>query len=385
MTLHYMQGGVNQQNFEGKYGQSHRAVFIFPGNTGHHGPHHNLYSHKSGGGLGVPAGVLGKAGHPVLSLPTTGMENYDNDPRVQQIAKDAIADLWRVIGNGMDIVLPVRNHDANSKFFKGSLPGAAGLEPNFWGKNNLTPNPNLAQFYLDEIDKIHQHLENGGPIPPEFKAAYDEGVAAKAAPSPWFTKQQKQPAQQENEKRQQQKPVQQQRPSHEQKEAQEHAGQEQKQKPDQEEADQQQQEQSDNGVLAETLDYDKAVARLDLALKGKGVELVIKDNESTFAMGNTPITVSRSPEDKAQFKAPSLEDEEHAKNLIEATLLSTATRPIHLSLMGSEKVQESLHACITKDYPNDIKITGPAKFVPQQQSQQDDTAEEPTPPPMRLS
>lgn len=160
MAILYLSGKVDKNGYinlcENNKIEAEKAVFIFPGNTGHHGSKHNLYSVKSGSGLAIPAGELGRDGFPVLSLPTTGMENWSKDEKIEGIANKAIADLWRAVGAGYHLVLPVRNHN-NDTYFSESLKDTK-VEPNFWGGIQMKPNKALADHYTNHLNILTQFI-----------------------------------------------------------------------------------------------------------------------------------------------------------------------------------------------------------------------------------
>ena len=87
-----------------------QVVFLFPGNISHHQTGTNLFSIKTGGGLANLAREIGQKGYPVLSLPTTTMENWDKDAAQQRVVQKAITDLYRARGAGYHFMLPVRDH-----------------------------------------------------------------------------------------------------------------------------------------------------------------------------------------------------------------------------------------------------------------------------------
>lgn len=135
------------------------CVFIFPGNTTHHGNKHNLYSQKRGGGLAAFAMQLGGKELPVLSLPTTGMGSYSKNEKIKNTANDAIADLWKAVGAGYDLVLPVRKFNSLVDRFFSSPLDSTDYEPNFWGQNDKTPNLSLANFYIEHLDRLAKFMK----------------------------------------------------------------------------------------------------------------------------------------------------------------------------------------------------------------------------------
>ena len=160
MTLIYIEGMVTVPAFEQKCAESgllpQHVVFLFPGNSGHHGPNCTLFSIKGGGGLAKAAYDIGNAGYPTLSLPTTTMENWPTDTNQQNIVLGALEDLYRAIGAGYHLMLPVRAH--TKQFFKADLADNPGTEPSFWGQNNLIPNPELAKHYIEQLDKLAKFI-----------------------------------------------------------------------------------------------------------------------------------------------------------------------------------------------------------------------------------
>ncbi len=202
MGLHYFSEWVSRASVDKfccyKGLDAKKTVFIFPGNGGHHSSSHNLYSFKSGGGLAIPAGQLGRLGRPVLSLPTTGMGNYGQSASTRSIVHCAIADLWRAMGAGYDLLIPVRTHN-NSTYFDNSLNTDDNVEPNFWGQNLKTPNKALATFYITELDRIHdfnavinsitegQYLSKLQKTRPELFKAYMDGKKMQVD-DPWLAR-----------------------------------------------------------------------------------------------------------------------------------------------------------------------------------------------------
>lgn len=206
----FMSGGVNVSNFkkfckDEKIADPKKAVFIFPGNDGHHGGNNSLFSIKSGGGLAKAADELGNAGIATLSLPTVGVPQLSPGQAVPKLASDAVADLWKAAGFGLNIVLPVRPKDNNDFFPAGCKfdVNSKDFEPSFWGSTgiNTTPNVDLAKYYFDELKKLQDFValsdalkqtelekmkNSGNPSDKAFYAAYQKGVEAQTQPSPWF-------------------------------------------------------------------------------------------------------------------------------------------------------------------------------------------------------
>lgn len=158
----YCKGLINLQCFEqaarANNLEPNKVIFLFPGNFSHHGPSNNLFSIKSGGGLGVPAGVIGGRDYPVLSLPTTSMEGWSTDQKQKKIVETAIADLYRAAGAGYSFMLPIRNH-CNQRYFDDGLSYSGGaVEPSFWGQNAMTPNKPLANHYTKALNDFHDFI-----------------------------------------------------------------------------------------------------------------------------------------------------------------------------------------------------------------------------------
>lgn len=171
-----------------------KVVFLFPGNSSHHLKGTNLYTIKGGAGLAIPAQNLGSLGYPVLSLPTTNMEKWSTDLKQQQTVNGALADLYRAVGAGYHLLLPVRSHH-NTTYFDSGLADTDGLaEPSFWGLNLKTPNKPLATHYIQELDTLAEFIK----LPEEerikaaqadslnpFFAAYLEGLQMQED-DPWL-------------------------------------------------------------------------------------------------------------------------------------------------------------------------------------------------------
>ncbi|AHE67749.1 DUF5617 domain-containing protein [Legionella oakridgensis] len=135
-----------------------KVVFLFPGNSGHHGRNITLFSIKGGGGLAAASADIGRKGYPTLSLPTTSMEQWSKNLTQQQIVAGAIADVYRAIGAGYSLMLPIREH-SNTSYFDSGLQYSDGLaEPSFWGENQKIPNKPLANYYTTELDKLHAFM-----------------------------------------------------------------------------------------------------------------------------------------------------------------------------------------------------------------------------------
>lgn len=166
-----------------------KTVFIFPGNIKHNLEQDNLFSIKSGSGLAEVAEKLGKNGSPTLSLPTIGMDDWLSSDVTQNIAKMAIKALWRAIGAGFNIVLPVRDH-SNDTYFSRALNNT-NFEPNFWGGVQFQPNKELADYYTLNLNLLAKFLESNiiddNKDKEDLLHAYEEGKSM-ANDDPWLSK-----------------------------------------------------------------------------------------------------------------------------------------------------------------------------------------------------
>lgn len=130
-----------------------KTVFIFPGNSGHHTAHQTLYGLKSGGGLAAAAQCLNRIKVPTLSLPTL----FDvNDANKNILAQHAIADLWKALGFGLNLALPVRVQ-SGKKYFDDCFND--NYEPSFWGGILISSDKKLANYYLGELKRIKEFTE----------------------------------------------------------------------------------------------------------------------------------------------------------------------------------------------------------------------------------
>ncbi len=160
--LKTVEGPINAEKYEalceGLGIKASETVFIFPGNPIHHTAETTLYSIKEGEGLADVARQLGQKGYPALSLPTTGMENWKSDPALKKMVDEAIANLYKVLGAGYNLILPVKNHNPSKELF--SKPLTLGkkrrkrIEPNFWDGIDAIPNPELAAYYIDKLSEL---------------------------------------------------------------------------------------------------------------------------------------------------------------------------------------------------------------------------------------
>lgn len=156
--LYYHRGTIN-----GTAISNNRTILIFPGNTGHNAQDVAPFTPKSGNGLAQAAAELGQRGIPTLSLPTTGMPLTPKEQDVN-MARNAIADLYRAVGAGFDLVLPVRSYNPDSGFFSAPLAdspnsyGMGTIEPGFWGGEEKTPNRGLANYYVASLNDLQNFL-----------------------------------------------------------------------------------------------------------------------------------------------------------------------------------------------------------------------------------
>lgn len=178
------------------------SVFIFPGNDGHHTADISLYSSKGGSGLASLAGSLWQISMPTLSLPT--VDYNGNTTGAQPVKLDAkfvtsaVKDIWRAIGYGLNIVLPVRKQN-NLNYFKKPFKDTQ-LEPAFWGETYTVSNLELADYYLNQLETIRAFLSVDSDekekilqwLKTNFIEAYDayqDGLKNKtsSSPSAWYT------------------------------------------------------------------------------------------------------------------------------------------------------------------------------------------------------
>ena len=182
-----------------------KTVLIWPTNTGHHqAGKQTLFGKQSGDGLGLLAASLGDKGYPTLGLPTTGMDPVgtaiDDANPAPDMAKAAVADLWKAAGFGYNFYLPTRQKpdgaDKN-KYFDSSLTGKDNFEPSLWGGEEGTANKHLAKYYLDQIEILRKFIaldkeakaaailakqfDDGAVIPEHLITAYEAGQTALAS------------------------------------------------------------------------------------------------------------------------------------------------------------------------------------------------------------
>lgn len=161
MPIIYIQDSVSVDSFERESRavglDPKQVIFLFPGNSSHHRPGITMFSVKSGGGLANAANQLGREGYATLSLPTTTMEKWSKDKSQQEVVQEAIVTVYRALGAGYSIMIPVRPHQG-SLYFSGALDNTNNLEPSFWGGIQSAANVPLADHYLKHINKLHAIL-----------------------------------------------------------------------------------------------------------------------------------------------------------------------------------------------------------------------------------
>jgi hypothetical protein len=141
------------------------TVFVFPGNTSHQGGTNTLHSRKQGSGLADIANSLFEANVPTLGIPI----RVDN----HQQAENAIHDIWRAIGFGYNIVIPVRKH--TKRIFFNQPIGGTRYEPMFWDEESKeSANPSLGRYYVDNI-KAMLNYETLKHVPDPMLSYYEEG------------------------------------------------------------------------------------------------------------------------------------------------------------------------------------------------------------------
>lgn len=163
MTIIFIEGNVSTSSYEKACSDnnlaplSRKCIFIFPGNESHHTNRHTLFSVKGGSGLAAASAAIGKAGYPTLSLPTTDMEEWESDSQQQETVLGALYDLYKAVGAGYHLIMPVRGH-YNTKYFDQGLFPEGICEPNFWGGIQKTPNKPLANYYTQQLDDLYRFL-----------------------------------------------------------------------------------------------------------------------------------------------------------------------------------------------------------------------------------
>lgn len=195
----YIEGRVDLETYQRAYSDKQsridkKIVFVFPGNPTHHTPGTTMFTVKRGGGLAHYAGLIGEAGFPVLSLPTTGLEGWtpQENNRDHLLANRAVADLYKAIAEGYRLMIPVRPHEDN-EYFDAPLQGTDNKEPSFWKGIQRASNKPLANMYALHLDNLRRFtddlyslgeeaaLENLTQLSPYFAKVY---VAARVAIAP---------------------------------------------------------------------------------------------------------------------------------------------------------------------------------------------------------
>lgn len=163
MTLIYFKGWANVPSYEKQCRDSgfdlneKKVVFLFPGNSSHHGPHVTLFSIKGGSQLATAALQIGSKGYPTLSLPTTSMGEWATDAKQQATVQKAIEDLYQAFGAGYSFMLPSRDHQ-DTEYFDHGLGVDELLEPAFWGGELKVANKPLANHYINALNKLSEFM-----------------------------------------------------------------------------------------------------------------------------------------------------------------------------------------------------------------------------------
>lgn len=136
----------------------------------------SLTSKKSGGGFGVLAGNCHKAGIPTLGLPSCQSSGGVGKVSKEQ-AEHAIKDLWKAIGGGYDLVIPVRLHNNKTYFTTSINVNGKQAEPSLWGQNNTTQNTDIGDYYIEQLIIIEKYMNKptDDNVPQEFIDAYRFG------------------------------------------------------------------------------------------------------------------------------------------------------------------------------------------------------------------
>ena len=153
MAIHLKKGTITSREIAREFKESF-PLLVFPSNINDHHPDEvTPYSHKSGGGLAAVAGKCSKLGIATLGLPTCEKSGGDGNPVNRQQAEKAIEDIRKAMEYGYEIILPVREPMGGyfSKFF--TLNGQR-CEPSLWGNINKTPNREVADYYVEALQKL---------------------------------------------------------------------------------------------------------------------------------------------------------------------------------------------------------------------------------------
>ena len=168
--LEYLKGKIDRDAFlkhckDSFNLQPKHTVFIFPSNAKHHGKDTTLVSVKKGSGLAEVAQKLGESGYPTLGLPTKGMSKWPGDKTQCEIVDSALYNLFRAVGAGYNVVLPVRERKEGKDAFEHDLAACKGYELSFWGGVVKPDNPKLAAHYdgmvsiLDTFMKVQDNTK----------------------------------------------------------------------------------------------------------------------------------------------------------------------------------------------------------------------------------
>lgn len=163
MTLIYFKDWADVASYEkqcrdnGFDPDEKKVVFLFPGNSGHHGPHVTLFSIKGGSQLATAAKLIGSKGYPTLSLPTTSMGDWATNAGQQATVQKAIEDLYQAFGAGYSFMLPSRDHQ-DTEYFDHGLGVDELLEPAFWDGKLKVANKPLANHYINALNKLSDFM-----------------------------------------------------------------------------------------------------------------------------------------------------------------------------------------------------------------------------------
>lgn len=153
MVIHLKKGTITSREIAREFKGSF-PLLVFPSNIdGHHPDEVTPYSHKSGGGLAEEAGKCSALGIATLGLPTCQKSGGGGNPVNMQQAEKAIEDIRKAMEYGYEIILPVR--EPKKGFFTKFLTfNGQGFEPSLWGNINKTPNLEVADYYVEELQKL---------------------------------------------------------------------------------------------------------------------------------------------------------------------------------------------------------------------------------------
>jgi hypothetical protein len=169
-----------------------QTLLIFPSHSRHHAKNATLYSQKAGVGRVNLTHAKADLKIPTLGLPIAGIAHVPSKDEMPLLAKNAVRDLWKAAGYGLNFVLPI-HRQLNKTYFSQGLQKFPDYEPEFWGFNHEEANPHLAAYYLEELERLAQYLNapltNKPPVPGHLWAAFQEGLQAKQASitPPWYS------------------------------------------------------------------------------------------------------------------------------------------------------------------------------------------------------